>query len=95
MQYIDYAWYRVELHLAPSSARELVGDMKFSVHSINKLGVTQPCASTRFTNPVFPCAYVQLYTYNLSFSTMELGLRLAYLFVALLAMMVRRFIRHC
>lgn len=59
MQYIDYAWYRVELHLAPSSARELVGDMKFS-----------------------------LYTYNLSFSTMELGLRLAYLFVALLAMMV-------
>lgn len=32
---------------------------------------------------------VQLYTYNLSFSMMELGLRLAYLFVALLAMMVR------
>lgn len=38
MQYIDYAWYRVELHLAPSNARDLVGDMKFSV----QLSVARP-----------------------------------------------------
>lgn len=31
---------------------------------------------------------MQLYTYSVSFSTMELGFRLAYLFLALIAMMV-------
>jgi hypothetical protein len=37
MQFIEYAWYRVKLHLLPSTDRELVGDMKFSVHICARL----------------------------------------------------------
>lgn len=36
IQYIDYTYYRVEIHLMPSSGREYVGDIKFSVLELGK-----------------------------------------------------------